>query len=238
MVRVLAVRRANAFLMACLGALAACSSGGGSVFERLAPLMQNTVLGGLIPGGEEPVPELPVDVTRADLNAVPYAMIALRIEDSPPAFVVPVADNGGYLVYQDTARRAVVMHGGLITATHGLGHDLDALAHEREDPVAVPTPLPEWPGSILRSYRFAVQGTDGYQIAVGCTFERGVRETIEIVELTFEVVRIVETCSNPRRTFTNTYWVDPDSGFIWRSQQWVGPNLEPMMIDIIRPYAG
>ena len=33
-------------------------------------------------------------------------------------------------------------------------------------------------------------------------------------ELRFEVVRMVETCTNPERSFVNTYWVAPDSGHV------------------------
>src|SRR5699024_7470900 len=154
------------------------------------------------------------------------------------AFVVPIADNGGYLVYQDREQRGIVMHGGLITATHGFGYNLDAVAHRRDDPVFASTPLAEWPASIARSYDFMLRGQIAYEIAVVCTFERGAREFIEIVELRFEVVRVVETCANPERRFINTYWADPGTGFIWKSVQWVGPRIPAMTVEIVRPYGG
>ncbi len=73
---------------------------------------------------------------------------------------------------------------------------------------------------------------------MACVFERVARENIGIVEIDFEVVRIREVCTNARRQFTNTCWVEPETGFIWKSQQWPGANLEQATIEIIRPYAG
>src|SRR5690606_6126893 len=129
-------------------ALAGCSSGGNTVYERLGPLVQEQLLGDLV---TEPEPEVqPREMTRADLDQIPYATISLSLGDNPRAFVVPLADNGGYLVYQDTAQRGVVMRGGLITATHGFGYNLDSVAHRRDDPVVRPTPLPQWPATVER----------------------------------------------------------------------------------------
>lgn len=222
-------------LPACAVLLAACSAGSNTIYERMGPLVAQQVFGGPVVGGEEPAVE-PREMTRAELNQIPSATIALKVGDSPRAFVVPLVNNSGFLVYQDPARRGVVMDGGLVTATHGMGYDLNSVARRADDPVAAPTPLPEWPGAVERSYAFTLRGQISYDIGVSCTYDRGVRELIDIVELRFEVVRMVETCRNPRRTFVNTYWADPDSGFIWKSVQWVGPNLSPLTIEIIRPY--
>lgn len=230
--------RRLAAAIACATALAGCSSDGTTIYEQLGPLVQDQLLGGTLLDGDAAAPAAAQrELTRAELNQIPFATISLRQGDNPRAFVVPVADNGGFLVYQDVERRGIVMEGGLITGTRGFGYDLDAVAHRIDDPVVVPTPLPEWPAGVERSYGFTLRGVTEYDIAVSCTFERGVREFIEIVELRFEVVRVIETCRNPRRTFVNTYWVDPDSGFVWKSEQWVGPRVPPMTVEIVRPYA-
>lgn len=228
------IRSVLVLLMAMV-ALAGCSSGSGTVYEKLAPLVQDQLLGGTAAGEPAPGAE-PREMTRAELNQIPYATISLKLGDNPRAFVVPLADNGGYLVYQDAARHGVVMHGGLITATQGFGYDLDAVAHQRDDPVFKPTPVAEWPATVTRSYGFSPRGRLPYKIGVVCAFERGVREMIEIVELHFEVVRVSETCTNPARRFVNTYWVDPGNGFIWKSVQWVGPRIPEMTVEIVRPF--
>lgn len=228
--------RSTAILLtACAVLLTACSSGGGTVLERLVPLMAQQVLGDAVTA-EQAVAAAPIEITRAQIEEIPSALIALRVGEMPRALVAPIVDNSGYLVYQDPARRGIVMRGGLITATHGFGYNLDSVKHGLDDPVVVPTPVAEWPVEVSRSYAYTIRGQQRYDIAVVCHFERGVRELIEIVELRFEVVRVIETCVNPRRTFVNTHWVAPDSGFIWKSQQWVSPRLSPFTVEIVRPF--
>ncbi|MEM9060937.1 MAG: YjbF family lipoprotein [Pseudomonadota bacterium] len=218
-------------------ALSACTSGQNSTFERLKPIIENEIFGGPIFGDPPPPPE-PFNPTRAELNEVPFATIAVSIEDSPRTFVVPLADNGGYLIYQDAFRRGIVMRGGLITATQGLSYNLSAVKHDLDDPVIAPRALSRWPESIFRNYQFALSGgARDFQITVACSYRPGTPERIEIIELFFDTIRVEEVCSNTVREFRNTYWVDPNSGFIWKSEQWIGPRQQPMTVEIIRPYS-
>lgn len=223
--------------------LAGCSSGGNTIFERMAPMVQQQVLGSLgfdevagkggLSGNGTPVPPA---MSRADLEQIPYATISMKHGDNQAAFIVPIADNGGYLAYQDSVNRGITLHGGLITATHGFGHDLDSVAHRDDDPVFTPTPPQNWPGMLARSYGFNIRGESTFEITVQCTSRRANAEVIEIVERRFQLLRMVETCVNAKRQFTNTYWVDAQSGFIWKSEQWVGPRIPTMTVEIVRPY--
>jgi hypothetical protein len=65
-----------------------------------------------------------------------------------------------------------------------------------------------------------------------------VSERIEIVELTYDLMRVNEVCRNAEREIINTYWVDAQTGFIWKSEQWLGPRIGHVTIEIIRPYSG
>jgi hypothetical protein len=187
-------------------------------------------------GAEQPAPAR--ELTRAELDQIPYATIALSFDGGPRTFLVPLADNGGYLTYLDQNRRGLVMKGGAVTATKALGEDLRAVRHHRADPVATPAPLAEWPEGVYRDYQFHKRDGVEYSVTLACVFERLARETVEIVGLDFEVVQISEICTNAARQVVNTYWVEEETGFIWKSQQWLGPNLDPATVEIIRPYSG
>jgi hypothetical protein len=211
--------------------LAGCSSAGDNSFRRLGALAQASYF-----GADEA--ERPPELTRAQLDEIPFATIALTLGGGPRTFLVPLADNGGYLNYLDADGHGLVMLGGAVTGTQALGQDLEAVRHQPGDPVAYPTPLAGWPGRVWRDYQFAQRSGAEYSITLDCVFERLARETIDIVEINFEVVRISEVCTNARRQITNTYWVEAQTGFIWKSSQWLGPHLEPATIEIIRPYGG
>ena len=223
--------RALGLALAMAGGLAACSSSDDNTFRRLGALAKASYF-----GAEEP--ERPPELTRAQLDEIPFATIALTLGDGRRTFLVPLADNGGYLNYLDSGGHGLVMLGGAVTGTQALGQDLEAVRHHPDDPVAHPTPVAGWPGRVYRDYQFAQRSGAEYSITLDCVFERLARETIEIVEIDFDVVRISEVCTNAKRQVTNTYWVEAETGFIWKSTQWLGPHLEPATVEIIRPYSG
>ena len=223
--------RAFGLALAAAGGLSACSSTGENTFEQLGALTKAAYF-----GAEEP--ERVPDLTRAQLNEIPFATIALRLGDGPRTFLVPLADNGGYLNYLGAGGRGLVMLEGAVAGTQSLGQDLQAVRYQPDDPVAHPTPVAGWPGQLYRDYQFAQRSGAEYSITLACVFERLVSETIDIVEIDFDVVRISEICTNARRQVVNTYWVEEETGFIWKSTQWIGPNLPPATIEIIRPYSG
>lgn len=216
--------------LALVTALGACSSQGQTYLQRLGGEIQGAVLPD---EPEEPRPER----TRAELDEIPYATIAVTFEERR-AFLVPLADNGGYLDYRDETRRGIRMLGGAVAGSEGLGEDLEGVRHAVDDPVAYPTPLAEWPRERHRSYQYRQRDLPEYIITLACRFERLARESIEIIELSYDVVRVSEVCRNQRREVVNTYWVEEDTGFIWKSRQWIGPTVGQVTIEIIRPYAG
>ena len=208
--------QAAGLVLAMAMGLGACSSSGANDFQQLGALTKVSIF-----GAEEKAPQ--PELTREQLNQIPSATIALSLGDGPRTFLVPLADNGGYLNYLDSGGHGLVMLKGAVTGTQALGRDLEAVRHHPDDPIAHPTPVADWPGGVYRDYQFA---------------RRLARETIEIVEIDFDVVRISEVCTNARRQVTNTYWVEPETGFIWKSRQWLGPHLEQATVEIIRPYSG
>lgn len=225
------MRRLVPALMLLAVALAAgCTNRGTSFAEQLGGLARQAF------GGGEAEP--PRQLTRAELDRIPYATIAVSFEGGPRGYLVPLADNGGYLDYRDAGGRGVVMLGNAVVRTLGLGSDLDAVRYDAADPIAHPRPVAEWRGGVWREYQFRLRDGPPYSVVLYCRWQRAARETIEIVELAFDLVRVVETCANNRREVVNTYWVEEETGFAWKSEQWVGPDQPPMTVEVIRPYAG
>ncbi|MEM7506170.1 MAG: YjbF family lipoprotein [Pseudomonadota bacterium] len=223
------IRKSLACLVLLLGA---CSNDGRSNVEHVGGFLADLV----VPQGDAAPAEPPRELTRAELDQIPFATVALSIDGSPRAFVVPLADNGGYLSYMDATRRGFVMQGGAVVGTLGLGIDLNGVRNGASDPIAHPTPLADWPGQVYRNYQYKVRDGAEYSISLTCIFERVASERIEIIERSFDVVRVAETCTNRQRQVVNQYWVEAESGFIWRSTQWVSPKQLPLTIEIIRPY--
>jgi len=210
--------------------LAACSSGGPNIYRQVGEFAVLAATGAEVEAGPT--------LTRADLNNIPYATISVSIGDGPRAYLVPVADNGGRLDYRDAAGNSVGVLGGAVGSVQAPGHDLEGVRHGLDDPIAYPRPLAAWPAEIWREYQFTVRDMEAYSIALNCTYQTVVREPVEIVEIRYDLTRISEICSNARRTVINSYWIDEATGFIWKSEQWAGPKLGKISVEVIRPYAG
>jgi hypothetical protein len=226
--------RRRAIVLACLAVIAlnpsGCTNSGESYFARLGELALNTV------SGREEAPQR--ELTRAELNRIPYATIAVSSEGASRAYLVPQADNGGYLDYRDAAGNSVRILGGAVAGLETTGHDLEGVSYDRRDPIAYPKRLGLWPSELWREYQFAGPGPSRYVVALKCAYTpRGI-ETIEIAEIRFTLMHVRERCINARREVINSYWVDESTGFIWKSEQWLGPRVGHVTVEIIRPYSG
>ncbi|MEM1276808.1 MAG: YjbF family lipoprotein [Pseudomonadota bacterium] len=186
--------------------------------------------------GEEAEPR--ARPSRAELDQIRSALLALEVGENQPVFIVPIAKNGPYLTYLDPTRRGLVLQGGAISSTIAFGYDLKGLQTQTDDPIVNQTPLAAWPAVVDRVYQYKVRDGEEFIIALTCQFSRGESELLEIYELFFETVQVTETCVNAYRQVSNTYWVEAETGFIWRSEQWVSPKQPIMTVEIIRPFGG
>ena len=215
--------------MALAGTVAACAQRQANLIQQVLELGANELT-----RDDPQANPLP---SRAELDEIPYPMIAISRSDSPATGIViaVTANADGYATYQDQTRRSVILRGGQVSGTQGFGYDLSAIKGQRNDPVVRRTPVADWPDRLIRNYQFSLQSTPDFQITVVCTLQPVVREQVVIFEIAQDVMRVQEDCRNDTRQFSNTYWADPDTGFIWKSTQWIGPRVTPLTVEVIRP---
>lgn len=217
-----------------LAILGGCSLARNPLVDQVLPQLLDRV-GGRTSGAEQ----APSEPTRAQIDAIGSAVIAVRLGDGPRAFLVPRSDLDGYVIYQDINRRGLVLLGGLVTGTHGLGLNLAAVRHQIDDPLVTAAPIGTWPDTVNRDYQFwrGSGAARSYNIAVACRYVTVAREEIEIIERLYDTVRIDEICTNNRRSFTNRYWIAEGTTVLIKSLQWIGPKSEPVTVEILRRYS-
>lgn len=175
--------------------------------------------------------------TRAELDQVSLAMIAVRPEGAPrSSFLTATTVNEDYVTYYTPAGRSLTFKGGAIAGHRGLSHDLMGFNSSPNDPLVTPTPLADWPDRVDRV--FQLRGGDGKIVtrAVVCAPIRGEAVKLEIKEIVFDVVEVEDRCRSGALAFSNRYWVAADTGFVWKSVQWTGPDIYPLAVEIIRPF--
>lgn len=185
----------------------------------------------------EPAPEPQRRVTRADIERADVAAILAQLaSDKRGTVLYAAADNGGFVTYVSPLLQQITLKGAEVTATRGLGTDLLSGWSSGNDPLVRQTPPGAWPAAVDRVYEFPAEGPQGRVERYRCTFERGATSEMEILEIRYRGVQMSETCSGPDGSFENLHFVDPATGAVRRSLQWIGPQMGHVDMQVLEPY--
>ena len=177
-------------------------------------------------------------LTRAAVEKSGIAVIraSLLTEESKFLFYGASA-NKGYVTFATRSLQQITLRGARITGTRGLGADLLASQTNGPDPVVTPVPPQNWPSSITRIYTLpGGSKPQGQKMVFNCSIEQEGPASLVIVGRRHEGVQFSETCHGDGISFENLYLADRNSGFVWRSIQWIGPELGNVDLEIVEPY--
>jgi hypothetical protein len=174
-------------------------------------------------------------LTREKVKALPYAQIAVSLDDSQPALVVLAEATGPELRWVSQDRVVFVTRGGRLIQTAGLSSDLQATSVIGTDPVI--SSVLHLLGAPVTVRRYLDLEDLGYGIAVESVVVPQQPETIEVLGRPLATIRVAETCRAAQIDWehTNLYWADTRSGRIWRSQQHVHPDTPAITITLLKP---
>jgi hypothetical protein len=174
-------------------------------------------------------------VTLEQAAAIPYASLGYRLNDSSQGLLVLATDNSGTLLWTARSRVVLMTRNGRITRSVGLPHDRAAMT--ARSGTSLPPPAQAIQGAFRSDRLMDMPNLGYYSVPVTCISRARGMESITILGTTLPTRRIEENCSstNPRWSFTDTYWVDAKSGFPWRSIQYLSPSRGKLQMDILRP---
>jgi hypothetical protein len=176
-----------------------------------------------------------VRVTRDQAAAISFASMGYSLDGGNQAMLILATDNGGELLWTSSARVVIVTRGGRVVRTLGLDHDLSGLSGRNNTP---PPPLAaavQAPFASTRLEDFPELGL--YGVEVSCRARMVGRQSIQILGQAVSTIRVDESCrsNRPEWSFTDNFWVDADSGLVWRSRQHVHPQGGTVETEIFRP---
>ena len=176
-----------------------------------------------------------VGVTRAQAASISYASLGYRIDGGNEGLLVLATDNNGDLLWTAASHVVLLTRGGRVVRSVGLPRDVAAMA--AQGAASLP-PLSDALRSPFRSTRLLdLPDIGAYGILLDCVTTARGPQTISIIGTTIPTVRVDETCrsAKPRWSFTDNYWIDPSSGFVWHSVQHLHPSGTTIQIEIFRP---
>jgi Group 4 capsule polysaccharide lipoprotein gfcB, YjbF len=217
------VRRPQALAAALL--LAGCTSAGTSDYQLYYQALRRSIADSF--GTAR--------ITRDQAAAIPYASMGYRLNGGPERLLVLATDSNGEQLWTSASHIVIVTRGGRIVRTVGLAHNISGVTPQQgQDMPALASALK---GGVTSTRRVDFPDIPAYDVAVTCkTTYRGM-ETIIILGRGITTQKIDETCQSPRLnwSFTDSYWLDPGSGMVWRSIQHIDPKNGRVETEILRP---
>jgi hypothetical protein len=176
-----------------------------------------------------------IRVTREQAAAIPYASLGYTIDGGNQDLLVLATNSGGDLLWTSAAHVVIVTRDGRIIRSVGLGRDVSNVTSRDERGLPSPGTAGQAPFSSTRLEDFPDLGL--YGVRLSCRAQLAGRQNIKILGQPIATIRVDESCSsrNPDWSFTDNFWLDKDSGFIWRSRQHVHPKGTQVEIEIFRP---
>ncbi|HWU54713.1 MAG TPA: YjbF family lipoprotein [Rhizomicrobium sp.] len=220
-----AIRGVAGGLLALLAASCSSSSSGNTNYSQFYQLIRESLSASF---GK-------IRVTRDQAASVAYASMGYSLDGGNQAMLILATDNGGELLWTSSAHVVIVTRQGRIVRTLGLGHDLSGLTTRNNTALPPLTAAIQAPFTSARLQDFPELGLYGVQVS--CRAHSVGRQSIKILGQTVSTTRIDESCrsSEPDWSFTDNFWVDDDSGLVWRSRQHVHPKGGMVETEIFRP---
>ncbi|KLJ00743.1 hypothetical protein WQ56_08070 [Luteimonas sp. FCS-9] len=172
-----------------------------------------------------------LDITAEQVAANPYAQMLVQGDDFE-ALMVLGNDDAGRSAWYSPDRRIIFLQGGLLSGTAGLPQDASDIRLVGDNPFARLASL-EGTVATLRRYDWM----PGYRhgAMVQGELRRTGPEQVEILGTTHTLVRFDESLRGAGVEATNTYWAEPQTGFIRRSRQLVAPGHSVDLVQL-KPY--
>ncbi|MDO5605681.1 MAG: YjbF family lipoprotein [Paracoccus sp. (in: a-proteobacteria)] len=226
----------NMALLAIAAVVAGCGNDrareGGSITGALAQAVGPTMA--RVRGAEPsaPAPALSADEMAARaLASNPSPLILVGLESSGAVQVMAMTgENGAMRTYMTPNMQALILRGGMLSGTKGLGHDLSVA--EADAPAALIRA--RRPGQANRTMRYITGDGVERPLPMTCSIAVGEGKSFSFAGTAWSATQVVESCQGGGAEIQNSYLVTA-SGQIPVSRQWIGPQLGYVTIQTIRP---
>lgn len=202
-----------------LATLAACGNDQDTgIFGALTQTAGQLVAERRAPDQPAAAPQSPQDAAAEALRVNPGPLIQAGFEGLGRTQVMAMTgQNGAMRTYMTPAEEALILRGGMLVGTRGLGHDL-SVAEPATDPLIRAGAT----GSGVRIMRYFTGDGRERPLQFTCSVGAGPAPGVT-----------TENCTGHGISFQNSYIVQ--GGQIAVSRQWIGPTLGYVTIQTLRP---
>lgn len=227
------VRRAGAALalLACAAA-AGCGSDRGATegSQAVKAAFQQIRAGIGKEKGQAPAPD-PEALALSAQKTVKGSILIAQIESRGMLTALgEIGTNAGLRTYATPGEQTMVLKGGVLVATRGLGADL--MSSRADD--AIRLIRSRSGGTVTRTWRYLDGEGIERPLPMTCTIATGAPQDIAFAGRRHATLQVGESCVSGPLKVDNAYWVTAD-GTIALSRQWIGPGLGHVTLQLVRP---
>lgn len=177
-------------------------------------------------------------LTRAEVDKIGYASLAVRMGRGTQALLILSGIDGDDLEWVSHEHELLVTRRGRVVRTYGLAQDVDHTEFVTVDPVEHAAALHEGPPVCVRTVDFGPDHEDG--ITIRSDFIAVGPDDLTILGETYRTNVWEEKSAAPDIgwEFTNAYWFDASSGYVWKSIQHTAPKIPPLEMIVFRRPTG
>jgi len=174
-------------------------------------------------------------LTRADIDRIPYASIAVRLGDGPQALLILARFDGDDLHWISAENEVIVTRRGRVVETYGLPVNLKQTTFLTGDPVGRPLSALEATTECMRTIDLEPRHIDG--VLVRSRFASDGADDLTILgdHKATSLWTEANAASELDWEFKNQYWIDARSGYVWKSRQYLSPRLPALEIIVYKP---
>lgn len=174
-------------------------------------------------------------VTRAQAAAIPYASLGYSVGDGDERLLVLATDENGKQMWTSAEHVVLTLRAGRVVQTVGLPHDLAGVAAGQGQDLPPLAMALKAPYTSVRLMDFP--DLSAYGVRVTCTTVSAGPQSVTVLGTAISTIRVDERCRSAKLdwSFTNSYWLDPQTGMPWQSRQAIHPRLDSLQIEIFRP---
>ena len=173
------------------------------------------------------------EITVERVNAVDAPVLLAEMGVAEAMLVSPQVRGTGLVEWHGQSEMLLTQHGRIIQ-TAGLSHDVVTPRLTTDDPFVLGLHIIPDGLEVARLVDYPAQHQTG--LRQYARYQRGRVESIKFMGASHELLRINETIRMPELDFkvTNQYWVEPDTGLVRHSIQYLAPDMLPLRLTLVK----
>ena len=171
-------------------------------------------------------------ITQSLVKQIPYASLRMKIGKGPAGLLILESENENESTWVSADNIFITLKEGRIIRAEGLPNNLTDFFSSEPSFKEI---ISKDDGRELYRY-ISLDTPEVYNLKLSVTYKKGGHEEVSILDHKRTLLLIEERILNSyiRWEYTNKYWVDEKTGYVWQSLQMIAPNLPPISIQITK----